>query len=83
VCNGDGECSVCWVEVVAGVENLAAIGDHERTTLEVVPRLIRQARSVRLACQAKMLGPVTVRKKGVRRSAVGKAVGGVGSSTWS
>ncbi|MFW0153049.1 2Fe-2S iron-sulfur cluster-binding protein [Mycobacterium sp. smrl_JER01] len=66
LCHGDGTCSICWVEVTEGAEQLSAIEDNERETLELLSPRLRATRTVRLACQARVNGDVTVRKPGVR-----------------
>lgn len=67
LCHGDGTCSICWVEVKAGAEKLSAPTDNERETLALLSARLRATRTVRLACQARVLGGrVTVRKPGVR-----------------
>jgi 2Fe-2S ferredoxin len=68
LCNGNGECSVCWTDVATGSENLTAVGEREGATLTQLPRPLQERRTVRLACQAQVLGAVTVQKKGVKRS---------------
>jgi 2Fe-2S ferredoxin len=69
VCNGDGTCSVCWVEVTGGADALGPVTDLERSWLEGFPARQLCTGPARLACQATVHGPVVVRKKGVRRSA--------------
>lgn len=66
LCNGDGTCSICWVEVRAGEDHLSDAAPRERDTLELLSPVLRATRTVRLACQARVLGDVTVRKSGVR-----------------
>lgn len=69
LCGGDGTCSICWAEVTAGAENLSQIDSREQKTLELLSPLARRARTVRLACQARVHGGVKVRKPGVRPKA--------------
>jgi 2Fe-2S ferredoxin len=71
VCDGDGVCTVCWMEVLEGADQLTG-----RT--EVEDRWLRNFRGgrfckgdLRLACQAVVEGAVSVRKKGVRPTADG------------
>ncbi len=66
LCHGDGTCSICWVEVTEGSDNLSAMRDNERETLDLLSPRLRATRTVRLACQARVGGDVTVRKPGVR-----------------
>lgn len=70
LCHGDGTCSICWVEVTAGECHLSAVGDNERETLGLLSPRLRATRVVRLACQARVEGDVTVRKPGVRPKTV-------------
>ena len=56
VCGGRGRCSTCRVRVVGDAGGLSAIQDTERRTL----RSIRAPADVRLACQARIRGAVTV-----------------------
>lgn len=69
LCHGDGTCSICWVEVTEGGEHLSAVRDEERATLDLLSPRLRATRTVRLACQARVGGDVTVRKTGVRPKA--------------
>ena len=68
VCGGEGACTTCFVTVLEGRENLAAMDGSEYQTLSIVrarfPGL--PADAVRLACQARLQGPVRLRKPGVR-----------------
>jgi len=53
-CEGEARCGCCLVEVVEGAEFLNKIRIDER---DHIPR-----KNVRLACRARVFGPVTVRK---------------------
>lgn len=66
LCNGDGTCSICWVEVKAGEQHLSPMQDSERETLELLSVRLRAGRAIRLACQARVEGDITVWKAGVR-----------------
>jgi 2Fe-2S ferredoxin len=68
VCYGQAQCTVCHVEVVEGDEHLTPIEDDERDALEhrLPGAHRRDTTRVRLACQARVTGPVTVLKHGVR-----------------
>ncbi len=69
VCHGLAECHTCFFEVVDGEEQLEAPSDIERTALQqFAGRSWYQGRIIRLACQARVRGPMTVRKPGVRRA---------------
>jgi len=68
VCHGQAICTTCSFEVVDGSEHLAPPQPLERNALAQSP--LTQGRGaedgVRLACQARVTGHVTVRKRGVR-----------------
>ena len=66
-CGGQGLCTSCACSVEAGAENLAPIGRGELKTLaaELGEAAVRK-RGLRLACQARVQGDVTVTKRGVR-----------------
>ena len=68
-CGGQGICTSCACSVTEGEENLEAMGRSERKTLsEELGEAAIQARRLRLACQARLHGDVTVMKPGVRRA---------------
>ena len=54
-CGGVGQCSLCWVDVVAGDENLSP-----RTAVELKKGAKRPA-SYRMSCQAIVNGDVSVK----------------------
>ena len=56
VCGGRGRCSTCRVRVLGDATGLSDVGETERRTL----RSIRAPADVRLACQARVRGAVTV-----------------------
>jgi len=56
-CGGYGQCGTCVVEVVEGIENLSPRTDVEQRKLKKKPE------SYRLACQALVNGPVSVKTK--------------------
>ena len=66
-CGGQGICTSCACSVDAGAQNLDAMGRSEMKTLasELGEAAIK-ARRLRLACQARLHGDVTVTKRGVR-----------------
>ncbi len=66
LCRGDGTCSICWVEVTTGADHLSEMAPRERETLELLSPILRAGKTVRLACQARVRGDVTVRKAGVK-----------------
>ncbi len=66
VCHGQAVCTTCFFEVVEGAEHLAPAQPLERGALAGSPLTQAAAGDVRLACQARVTGPVTVRKRGVR-----------------
>jgi len=56
-CGGYGQCGTCIVEIVEGTENLSPRTDVEERKLK------RKPKTYRLACQALVNGPVTVKTK--------------------
>lgn len=66
-CGGQGICTSCACSVDEGVENLEPMGRSELKTLsEELGEAAVRKRSLRLACQARLHGDVTVTKRGVR-----------------
>jgi len=67
-CGGEGICTTCVCTVENGIENLEPMGGGERHTLseERSPEVLASGR-LRLACQTRVHGDVTVTKRGVRR----------------
>jgi ferredoxin len=66
-CGGQGQCATCAVVPVAGAENLSAPSGLERFSLRLwfakplaLVRKRWKGRTVRLACQAYVRGPVEV-----------------------
>jgi len=55
-CGGIASCGLCRVTVVEGREHLTPIRSHEITHLGTVAKVV----GLRLACQAKVTGPVVV-----------------------
>ncbi len=70
VCGGVGSCRTCFMVVVCGSRYCSAIDDWEAEGLAdlAAPAAAGSAAAgpVRLACQTRISGPVTVRKPGVR-----------------
>jgi 2Fe-2S ferredoxin len=66
-CGGEGICTTCACTVDDGVEHLEPMGRGEMKTLseERDPASLGSGR-MRLACQARVHGDVTVTKRGVR-----------------
>lgn len=56
-CGGYGQCGTCIVEIVEGMENLSPPTSVEERKLR------RKPQSFRLACQALVNGPITVKTK--------------------
>ncbi|MBD1805751.1 (2Fe-2S)-binding protein [Microcoleus sp. FACHB-SPT15] len=56
-CGGYGQCGTCIVEIVEGVDNLSP-----RTPVET-RKLKKKPDSYRLACQALVNGPISVKTK--------------------
>jgi adenylate cyclase len=65
ICGGHGFCTSCRVEIIEGSENLTPVSALERD------RLGRDAGELRLACQTRVLGPVTLRPARPRSSRFG------------
>lgn len=66
-CGGQGICTSCACSVEDGGDNLELMGRGELKTLtEELSEATVQARRLRLACQARVHGDVTVTKRGVR-----------------
>jgi ferredoxin len=63
VCNGQGNCTACYVKIEEGIENAGAAHQQERERLDFAGR---RDPSFRLACQLKVSGPMRVSKKGVK-----------------
>ena len=66
VCHGQAICTTCFFEVIAGADHLLPPEPVERHALRQSPVVQMATGEVRLACQARVTGPVTVRKRGVR-----------------
>jgi ferredoxin, 2Fe-2S len=66
-CGGEGICTTCACTVEDGVANLDPIGRGEQKTLseDRDPKMLAGGK-LRLACQARVRGDVTVTKRGVR-----------------
>ena len=66
-CGGQAICTTCLCRVEAGAENLDEIGSTELKTMteERSEAMVRE-NDLRLACQARVSGDVTVNKRGVR-----------------
>lgn len=66
-CGGQGICTSCACSVEAGAENLDEMGRSETRTItnELGAAAARSGR-IRLACQARVHGDITVSKRGVR-----------------
>lgn len=66
-CHGLAECQTCFFEVVDGHGHLEPPGPLEAAALaQFAGRSWYGDTVVRLACQTRVTGPVTVRKPGVR-----------------
>lgn len=67
VCHGQAECHACFFQVVEGEEHLERPSEFEAEALEhFVGGGWFDDRPVRLACQARVTGDVTIHKPGVR-----------------
>lgn len=52
-----GECGVCLIKVVDGIEKISKRTKQERATLQ---KLNKASEDVRLACQCALLGDITI-----------------------
>lgn len=69
-CGGQGICTTCACVVETGQTRLEPMGRSELKTLTTdLPEAAVRARRLRLACQARVHGNVTVTKRGVRPAA--------------
>jgi len=64
-CGGQAICTTCVCLVEEGAENLAPMGRSERAALLEERGRAALSQPLRLACQARVRGDVTVRKLGV------------------
>jgi 2Fe-2S ferredoxin len=66
-CNGEADCGICAFVAEAGEDRLSPVAQAEATALALVPvTRERVGRTVRLACQVRVSGDVTVTKRGVK-----------------
>lgn len=66
-CGGQGICTTCACTVEDGADNLDTMGRGELKTLTTdLSEATVRARRLRLACQARVSGDVTLTKRGVR-----------------
>jgi 2Fe-2S ferredoxin len=69
-CGGQGICTTCSCVIESGAQNLDALGRSElRTLTSDLSEATVKARRIRLACQARVYGDVSVTKRGVRPEA--------------
>ncbi|WP_234812905.1 2Fe-2S iron-sulfur cluster-binding protein [Mycolicibacterium confluentis] len=70
LCFARGTCTACRCEILDGLHLLSERTDAEVALLADLDRRVRRAnpRRIRLACQVKASGPITVRKPGVKKS---------------
>jgi 2Fe-2S ferredoxin len=69
ICHGNAECLVCWVQVLAGEENIVPAGPMEIKALEILrsrqSSLSSPLSAVRLACQIRFTGDAIVERAGL------------------
>jgi 2Fe-2S ferredoxin len=65
LCHGVGECTICFVKLLAGAEHVAPARLPEQ---ERLLECGRDGPDVRLACQLGIHGPITVLKQGLRKN---------------
>lgn len=68
VCGGVGSCRTCFMVVVCGSQFCSPIDEWEAEGLAnlAAPTGAGPTGAVRLACQTRVSGPITVRKPGVK-----------------
>jgi ferredoxin len=66
ICGGKADCTRCFMEVLDGAENLSPMGPAEREALDRCRWRGEERPWERLACCARVLGSVTVRRRSVR-----------------
>lgn len=64
VCHGQCECGTCWVVVEEGWEHCSPMGTAERSRLDLGMKATEPR--VRLGCQLRVAGPVTLTRRSVR-----------------
>lgn len=69
VCEGLGTCRTCYVTVQEGVEDCGPVRPLELEGLQALGK--QPDGRTRLACQLEVVGPVVVRRRGVRREEEG------------
>ena len=62
-CHGWGLCAGCRVNVSKGIENLSPMGVLEKLSLAKTMSYIGNEKTMRLACQAEVLGDVEVQSR--------------------
>jgi 2Fe-2S ferredoxin len=65
-CGGNGECTTCACTIVEGEKNVSELGRFESKSLVAGRGRFAVQGGLRLGCQARVYGDVTVRKPGVR-----------------
>ncbi len=71
VCGGQGSCHMCFMKVLDGAAGLDDVEPWEAEGLAELGQVGDEGETIRLACQARVRGDVTVFKRGVRmRNAV-------------
>ena len=69
ICHGLAECHTCVFEVLGGGDHLEPPSPHEKAALhQFAGRSWYDGKVIRLACQTRVVGPVSIRKPGVRRA---------------
>jgi 2Fe-2S ferredoxin len=68
VCHGQGLCTTCYVRVQAHPEHLSEASKLEQEGIDRLAVMPTGDEVLRLACQARVEGDVTVFKRGVRLS---------------
>jgi len=67
-CHGLAECAVCVFHVMTGGDRLSPVGPAEEARLQTVKlSSLDPDRVFRLACQAQIVGDITIFKRGIRQ----------------
>jgi 2Fe-2S ferredoxin len=65
-CGGNGECTTCACTIEDGAKNVSDLGRFESKSLQAGRGRAAVQGGLRLGCQTRVYGDVTVRKPGVR-----------------
>ena len=66
VCGGLGSCTTCYVLIADGHDNVSEVSRFEQEGLSRIDLPVGEMSEVRLACQLRISGDVSVVRSGVR-----------------